>query len=191
MKKVTLPWLGVVIATSLSFLAVIFSIIFLFNIGKIKTIIYDATSYMTDIWKLYFYSKEKILGWIKLCSEVNSKPIKIFVPIAAAIVFLVQFGIFKEHKMKYTFSEMYSSFWGYTHPNINMKLIGIYVYGTYITNLIVFFAGISKMNFPAILLATISVIILQANGIKNLRDVDKWKKSIYYEENNQESQQKG
>lgn len=190
MKKVGLPWLGVVVATSLSFLPVVFSIVFLFDFGGIKTVIYDATTFMEGVWEFYFCIKETVLGWIKLYSETDSKPIKILVPVLAVGVFATQLGISKEHKIKYTFSEMYESFWKYSHPSIKMKLIGVYVYATYIASLVMLFVGILKMNFPVILLAVASIIILQLDGVKNLQDVKRWKMNIYYEENNQKSQKK-
>lgn len=190
MKKVGPPWLGVVVATSLSFLPVVFSIVFLFDFGGIKTKIYEATSFMDGVWNFYFCIKETVLGWIVLYSETDSTPIKILVPVFAVGVFATQLGISKEHKIKYTFSEMYESFWKFSHPSIKMKLIGVYVYVTYIASLLMLFVGILKMNFPVILLAVASIIILQVDGVKNLQDVKRWKMNIYYEENNQKSQKK-
>lgn len=190
MKKVGPPWLGAVVATSLSFLPVVFSIVLLFDFGGIKTKIYEATSFMDGVWNFYFCIKEIVLGWIVLYSKTESTPIKILVPVSAVVVFATQLGISKEHKIKYTFSEMYESFWKFSHPSIKMKLIGVYVYVTYIASLIMLFVGILKMNFPVILLSVASIIILQLDGVKNLQDVKRWKMNIYYEENNQKSQKK-
>lgn len=190
MKKIGPPWLGVVFATSLSFLLIVFSFVFLFDFGGIKTAIYVATSFLDGVWKFYFCSKERVLGWILLYSETESTPIKILVPISATVIFATQLGIFKEHKIKYTFSEMYESFWKYYHPSIKMKLISIYVYATYIASLVMLFVGVLEMKFPVILLAGVSIFILQLDGVKNLQDVKRWKMNIYYEENNQKSRKK-
>lgn len=190
MRKVGPPWLGAVVATSLSFLPVVFSIMLLFNLWNMKTVIYEGTSFMDCVWNFYFIIKKYSLELIELYIQSKSQPVKILVPIGAVGVFATQFGVSKEHKIKFTFSEMYESFWKYSHPRVKMKVIGIYIYITYFSSLVMLFVGIWRMSFPTILLAVISITTLQLAGVKNLYNVKRWKMDIYYEEGNQKSRKK-
>ena len=188
MKNVGPPWLSALTATSLSFLLFIVAILFFTDFKECKEWIYEITSNIDFLWSAYFKLKKECLQLIDLYLQSESKPLKVFVITIVLSVITAQFGISKEHKIKYTFSEMYESFWIFRHPYIKMKVIGFLVYSTYLLNIVLFFVSFYHKLFSPMILTLASIIILQLCGLKNLRDVKEWKMKLHYEDNKKVSQ---